>query len=146
MGRLQVVADKPNKLRPMKKVKLKGELSTEKQIEAIWKVFNKFKEPGALYYNDNGSPLKKITPVDGVHFQLDELQKYVVGLIEVIRLHQQGLPEKYLIVNEGGKVNGMSVNHLATGVFSQYYGNTNVIFGPAIVCDIAQMEVISHND
>lgn len=103
-------------------------------------ILDKYKLPGALYYGLD-SPVKSIKPAAGPYFQIEELQNYVGGLVEIIRLHREGLPDKLIILNEEGKLIGLSVNLLATGVWMQYYRKAEIIVGNAIICDPSFIEI-----
>lgn len=59
-----------------------------------------------LYTTDGGR--RKVTPSNGTDFSLEELQGFVGGYIEIIRLGDNRL----VIVNEEGKNIGSSKEHL----------------------------------
>jgi hypothetical protein len=115
---------------------VKDELAVTRKItdDGLWE-FDWYKDPGALYY-ELGSPMKKIKPAAGSHFQLEELQQYAEGPFDVIPLHREGLPDKLMIVNKDWKLNGMRINLLATCVWIEYYGQTRSIKGPVVLCDL----------
>ena len=82
----------------------------------------------ALLIRANGTT-KKVTPKKGSHFNLNELQGYVDGNIEMTETKDG----KYLIVNEEGLLKNLPVNYKATGLYK--YGEINIIVGDVIVCD-----------
>ena len=51
-----------------------------------------------------------VKPMNGEYYTLNELQSYVGGYIETVRLG-----EKLLLVDEEGKIKGKLPNHIATG-------------------------------
>lgn len=70
--------------------------------------------------------ITEVTPLNGTHFQLDELQAFVGGYIE--RVVTPTGEEMY--VNEEGKLLGLNINVLAT----KLYGNLDdVICGDVIL-------------
>ena len=63
-------------------------------------------------------------------FSLDEMQGFVGGYIEII-----GVGEKFLVLNEEGKLNGLEINQKATEIFQKYYGKTDLIVGDVLLAD-----------
>ena len=57
----------------------------------------------------------KVTPINGKHFTLEELQEMVGGYIELV--HVPNKPSMRLVVNEEGLIRGLPLNHMATGIF-----------------------------
>jgi hypothetical protein len=78
--------------------------------------------------------IREITPANGLYFTLEEMQKYVGGLIEIIPLDREGLEDKLIVVNEEGKLTGLAPNLPATLIWIMYYGETDYVSGDAIVC------------
>lgn len=66
----------------------------------------------------------------GEAFTLEELQRHVCGLIQVVPLDDDSL----MIMNEEGKLLGMAGNDRATRIFQKYNGGHDPIVGPAIIC------------
>lgn len=64
-----------------------------------------------IYYTDGTT--KEVQPKNGTDFQLDELKAIVEGYIEVLRLKDTRF---IMVINEEGRVNGLSRNELATQV------------------------------
>lgn len=54
--------------------------------------------------------MKAITPMNGRHYTLHEMQSYVGGLIETLKVGQ-----KILVMDEEGKLKGKLPNRIATG-------------------------------
>lgn len=54
--------------------------------------------------------MKAITPMNGRHYSLQEMQSYVGGLIETLKVGQ-----KILVMDEEGKLKGKLPNRIATG-------------------------------
>jgi len=63
-------------------------------------------------------------------FSLNELQGFVGGYIEIV-----GVGEKFLVLNEEGKLNGLEINSKATEIFQKYYGKTDLIVGDVLLAD-----------
>ena len=89
--------------------------------------------PRALLYKTDYS-VEEIQPANGRYFKLEEMQKYVGGLIEIIPLDGEGLEDKLLVVNEEGKLINLPFNLFATVEWEKYYGQTDYVSGDAIIC------------
>lgn len=74
--------------------------------------------------------VQEITPKNGKHFSLDELQGFVEGYIEIV-----SIGDKHLVVNEEGKLNGLDINSKATEIFAKHYGHIDVIVGNALLAN-----------
>ena len=72
----------------------------------------------------DGSKLE-IQPQNGLDFQLDELQKFVDGYIEIINLHNGDI----LVINDNGK-DVLDSNETATEIAHKH----NAIFGWDYIC------------
>jgi hypothetical protein len=72
-----------------------------------------------------------VTPRNGESFTLEELQDFVGGYIELVRLSE----DVVMFVNEEGKLNGLHVNPKATILASaeEAIGPTDIIVGDAVV-------------
>lgn len=62
------------------------------------------------------------------HFSLEELQGYVGGYIELIRLNKV-----LLVVDEEGKLKGKPVNMRATALYRRYVKTSDYIVGDALL-------------
>lgn len=84
----------------------------------------------AQLINTDGS-IKKVEPKNGTDFELEELQKFVDGYIEIVNLNDG----RILVVNDEGKF-GYEVNEKATLIAQQtnaiWFGDT--INGNALLC------------
>lgn len=80
----------------------------------------------------NGA-VKDISPKNGEYFELEELQDYVKGYIEIINLHNGQI----LVVNEEGKCNGFYINTIATHAahLAQAISYDDYIVGDVILCN-----------
>lgn len=79
-----------------------------------------------LYQTDGR--VKELHPA-GLHWSLEELQALVGGYIEIVST----LDEKFMVINEEGKLKGLELNIPAT---RQYiHGRRDVIVGNALVVD-----------
>ncbi len=91
----------------------------------------------------NGEVLE-VRPKSGTTFTLEEMQGYVGGYIEMVqrlRLGREFLapgvyaeigPEHVLVVNEEGKIRGLTLNKAATSVFAG--GVFDHIVGDVLLC------------
>lgn len=82
----------------------------------------------SILYTTDGER-RIVTPSNGTDFSLEELQQFVGGYIEIIRLSGNRL----MIINEEGKVWNLPLNCQATMVY-QKEGKIDVIVGNALVC------------
>lgn len=74
-----------------------------------------------------------MVPANGTDFDLDELQKAVGGLIEIINLRGD---ERILVINEEGKFMSLDENVKATALaheFKAIFPN-DIIVGDVVVC------------
>ena len=84
----------------------------------------------ALYIKANGEKIE-VTPHNGVHFSLKELQTFVGGYIEMVLTKDQ----QTMVVNEEGRLNNLPVNHQASAMVT--YGP---ILGDVLVCDWSMID------
>ena len=89
---------------------------------------------GAMLYKAGGST-KTVYPA-GKTFNLDELQSFVGGYIEIIYLNDNEL----MVVNEEGKINDLPVNVNATEIFWKHLNTSDYICGDALVCEQKMIE------
>ena len=78
----------------------------------------------------------EISPKNGTDFQLDELQKFVGGYIEVVPLDRTG---EIMVLNEEGKLIGLPPNMNATAYLAQNSRFADFIVGDVLVCDSGQV-------
>ena len=72
-----------------------------------------------------------VVPQNGKNFELDELNKFVGGYIEIITLKGS----RFMVLNEEGKLDGLPFNQRATMVFRESFPGTNdFIVGNVLVC------------
>ena len=83
----------------------------------------------------NGT-VKEISPTEGSFFQLEELQRYVGGYIEVVVLGSQ----QVMVVNEEGKMMGLQRNDVATDLAKTRVLPGDYIAGNAVVCTLEEFE------
>lgn len=74
--------------------------------------------------------VEDIQPANGTDYELEELQGYVDGLIEIVPLTDGEI----MVVNEEGYINDLPLNPLATAIFQNATGNDSYIFGNVVVC------------
>lgn len=72
---------------------------------------------------------QKVKPQNNECFSLSEMQQYVGGLIQIIRLSD----EEAMVVNEEGKLMGLEVNEAATNLALD---NEAIFFWDYIVGDV----------
>ena len=78
----------------------------------------------------NGSEVV-VQPAKGNSFSLKELQGYVGGFIEFVRIGK-----KIMVVNEEGKLDGLECNTVATEIFhKEFPGNADFIVGDVLLTD-----------
>ena len=82
-----------------------------------------------ILMKSNGD-VEEVAPNNGKTFSLQELQQYVQGYIEIV-----GVGDKYLILNEEGKLIGLELNVKATEIFIKYRGATDVVVGDVLLAD-----------
>ncbi len=85
----------------------------------------------AQFIRANGEILEA-EPKNGTSFELDELQAFVGGWIEIVNTYDGRL----MVLDEEGKLKGKSVNEYA----SQLFGWRDVIVGDVLVCDVGQID------
>lgn len=78
---------------------------------------------------------KFVSPENGSDFSLKELQNFVGGYIEVIYLNDKML----MVVNENGKLQGLSPNLIATIIYNKFVGRDTVV-GDVLVCDTKEIK------
>lgn len=86
-----------------------------------------------LYTTDGGR--RKVTPSNGTDFSLEELQGFVGGYIEIIRLGDNRL----IIVNEEGKILGLPKNTFVTKII-QSAGRQDIIVGNVLICNLDKVK------
>lgn len=74
---------------------------------------------------------REVTPSNGKTFSLKELQGFVNGYIEILRI----TPDEFLIVNEEGRLIGLPVNERASQIYE-----ADFIVGDALLCSVDQVE------
>lgn len=82
----------------------------------------------ALIFKANGER-EHVSPENGTDFKLEELQKIVGGLIEVI-----GIGDEIMVLNDEGKLMGLPYNQDATALFRKHYDTNDFIVGDVLVC------------
>ena len=83
----------------------------------------------SILYTTDGER-RKVTPSNGTDFSLEELQGFVGGHIEIIRLGDNRL----VIVNEEGKILGLPKNTTVTKIILST-GRQDIIVGNVLICD-----------
>ena len=79
--------------------------------------------------------VSEVYPAEKKGFSLKELQGFVGGYIEIVSVGQ-----KYLVLNEEGKLNGLEINLKATEIFQKHYGQTDVIVGDILLADANEVK------
>lgn len=78
----------------------------------------------------------EVKPQSGKTFSLSELQGFVDGYIEIVKLNDG----KIMVVNEEGKLKDLPFNHAATKIYAETYSNRDVIVGNALVCEPNELD------
>lgn len=76
-----------------------------------------------------------VEPSNGTDFSLEELNGFVGGYIEVVRLSKS----QVMVVNEEGKLMDLEPNPCAT-LLVQIAGHRDTIVGNVLVCDINKIK------
>lgn len=87
--------------------------------------------PTNAYLITEKSGVSQVTPKSGREFRLEEIQRYVGGYIEVVRLTD----DQIMIVNEEGKFT-KGYNQIATAIahLHQAISQRDYIAGDAVIC------------
>ena len=86
-----------------------------------------------LLYSDGAT--KVVSPSNDSDYSLEELQEFVGGYIEIVRLGGN----KMMVINEEGKIHNLPLNIKATSII-QLKGRNDVIVGNALVCSIDKIK------
>jgi len=81
----------------------------------------------ATLIKSNGEEIN-VLPKNKTDFTLEELQKYVGGLIEIVRTKDN----KTMVINEEGKINNLPINQKATAIYP--YNGYDFIVGDVLIC------------
>ena len=68
-------------------------------------------------------------------FKLEELQRYVGGYIELVRLPKH----RNMVVNEEGKLRGLGINYKATEIVQKEAARPEIIVGDVLICGPGEM-------
>ena len=74
-----------------------------------------------------------VTPTNNTNFTLEELQKYVGGIIQIIGTKSK----KLMIINEEGKLFNLKKNNKATKLYE--YGSEDMVVGDVLIIDENQI-------
>lgn len=74
---------------------------------------------------------KDVNPSNGSDFSLEELQDFVGGYIEIVRLSSTQL----MVVNEEGKIHNLPINTNATLLYIMATGRKDTIVGDVLICE-----------
>ena len=72
------------------------------------------------------SEAREVKPAKGKKFKLEELQGFVGGYIELVRLSKR----QNMIVNEEGRLKGLAVNEVASALANRLIVGDVVVCGP----------------
>lgn len=78
---------------------------------------------------------RNVEPSNGTDFSLEELNGFVGGYIEIVRLSKS----QVMVVNEEGKLMGLKPNLYAT-LLVQIAGHRDTIVGNVLVCDTKKIK------
>jgi Domain of unknown function (DUF3846) len=81
---------------------------------------------------DTRKGLSQVHPANGKAFTLAELQGFVCGYIELLRLNDG----RAMFLNEEGKIDGLPVNPLANAIAHEQSGiaDDDYIVGNVVIC------------
>ena len=89
----------------------------------------------AKIYKTNGEVID-IEPKNGKDFKYKELNEIVGGYIELVNLPS----DRFMVVNEEGKLMGLPINEKATTIFQTELGPYDVIVGDCLICKTSQIK------
>lgn len=89
----------------------------------------------AKIYKANGEIID-IEPKNGKDFKCKELNEIVGGHFELVNL----LFDRFMVVNEEGKLMGLPINEKATTIFQTELGPYDIIVGDCLVCKTSQIK------
>ena len=79
---------------------------------------------------------EKVSPANGSDFRLEEMQRMVGGIIEIVYFDDNTV----MVINEEGKLLGLPLNMDATAIFRAHYPDSDdYIVGDALVCSDEQI-------
>lgn len=77
-------------------------------------------------------------PTEGKTFGLSQLQEIVGGLIQIIPLNKK---EKFMVLNEEGKLEGLPHNKLAQEIWDEEFGkDTDFVVGNVLICEPSMID------
>ena len=79
---------------------------------------------------------KNVNPKNGTDFSLEELQGFVGGHIEIVRVGRGEI----MVVNEEGKLQNLPCNDLATTFFRFKVGSDDYLVGNVLVCHTSMVK------
>lgn len=80
-----------------------------------------------------------VQPRNGKTFELDELQAFVGGYIEILYIKNN----KFMVVNEEGKLNGLDVNAIGTHIWNDHSDVPHAfdpVVGDVLVCSRSMID------
>ena len=86
----------------------------------------------AIMIKTDGSK-REVSPKDGEHFTLEEMQELVAGYVEVVHIGESQI----LVINEMGKLYNLDLNDQATALARNHNSITanDYIVGDAVLMD-----------
>ena len=75
-----------------------------------------------------------------VNPSLQAMQNAVSGMIQMVPLEKESLPDLYLVCDDEGKIKGDAVNFEATKIWIKYYGDTDIIVGNVLIADVEDIQ------
>lgn len=78
---------------------------------------------------------REVKPTEGQYFSLKELQDFVGGMIEIIRVGG-----RWFVLNEEGKMLGLPVNMIATDLTRGLLADDDLIVGNVLVCSEEELD------
>lgn len=89
----------------------------------------------AVIYKTNGER-ENVYPENGRDFKLEQLQKIVGGLIDILCIGD----DEIMVFNDEGKIMGLPYNREATALFRKHYNTNDFIVGDVLVCKDGEVE------
>lgn len=88
----------------------------------------------SLVIKANGDK-NEVQPKNGSNFSIEEMSEIVGGIFEILSLNFN----RYMVVNEEGKIKDLSINEEATKICLKS-GINDIIVGDVLVCDRNQIK------
>lgn len=83
----------------------------------------------------NGEQVE-VQPLNGTDFSLEELKAIVNGWVEIVWLPN----DEIMVINEEGKLLELPMNAIATDIYHNCFGFSDIIVGDVLLCNSNQVK------